>query len=290
MPVHNTERYVARAVQSILDQTFANFELIIIDDGSTDGSQAILERYAARDQRIRLFSRACRGIPRTRQELLTLSVGKYYAMMDSDDESEPTRLEKQLAYLEAHPECVCVTCQMLLTDPEGNPIRTINLETTHEEIDAANLSGRTFFVNGAYMIRRTILLEIGGIRDFPLACDLDVFLRLAERGRLAGLSEALYKYRQHLTNSTLCWEELNRCVARAVHQARARRGLPQDSDAVRVLPGAPLTRLAQQRKWAWWALAAGQTRTARKHALAALRCAPLSLESWRLLVCAARGH
>jgi glycosyltransferase involved in cell wall biosynthesis len=288
MPVHNAERYVGRAIQSILDQTYSDFELIIIDDGSTDGSLVVLRQYATQDPRIRLSSRAWRGIAPTRQELLALCTGRFCAMMDADDESEPQRLEQQVAYLAQHPDCVCVTCRILLTDSDGSPIRTVNLETSHEEIDAANLSGCIF--GGAYMVRRDVLLEIGGIRDFPLGYDLDMFLRLAEHGRLACVPAVLYRYRQHLSNSTLRWQEVNAAATRAVQEALLRRGVPADERPSRLLPGAPLSSLAQRRKWAWWALAAGHKTTARKHAFAALWRAPWSLDSWRLLACAIREY
>jgi len=290
MPVHNARRYVGRAVQSILGQTFRDFELLIIDDGSTDDSPAILRRYVAQDSRIRLIGRAHRGIAPTRQELLALSTGRFHAMMDADDESEPQRLEKQVDYLMEHPDCVCVSCRMLLTDPDGSPLRTINLETSHEEIDAANLSGHSFFVNGAYMIRRDALLEIGGIRDLPLAYDLDLFLRLAQHRRIACLPVVLYRYRQHLSNNTLRWQELNKAVAEVIQEALVRRGLPADMATSRVLPGSALSSLSQRRKWAWWALQAGNVWTARKHAFQALWRSPFSIASWRLAACAIRGY
>ena len=119
MPVYNTKRYVAEAVESILAQTFGDFEFIIIDDGSTDGSRAILERYAKQDDRIRLISRPNTGIVGARNEALGLARGELIAVMDSDDVALPERFEVQVAYLREHPECVVVGSRALIIDPDG---------------------------------------------------------------------------------------------------------------------------------------------------------------------------
>src|SRR5689334_11381918 len=106
MPAYNVEKFVAEAVESILQQTFEEFELNIIDDGSTDGTLSILERYAQRDRRIRLVSRPNQGVVRTRNELLDMSRGELIAKMDSDDISTPDRFQLQVQYLQDHPSCV----------------------------------------------------------------------------------------------------------------------------------------------------------------------------------------
>src|SRR6185312_7739382 len=98
MPVFNTERYVARATESILGQSFGDFEFIIIDDGSTDGSRGILERYARQDGRIRLVSRANTGYAVALNEGLGMARGEFVARMDSDDVSKPERFERQVEF------------------------------------------------------------------------------------------------------------------------------------------------------------------------------------------------
>lgn len=112
MLVYNTRRYVEAAVRSILDQTWTDFELILIDDGSNDGSEEILRRLAAEDARIRLVSRENRGIVASRNEAVGLARGRFIAVMDSDDLSRPDRLARQVEYLDANPDCVLVCCQM----------------------------------------------------------------------------------------------------------------------------------------------------------------------------------
>src|SRR6476661_6105481 len=119
MPVYNAGRYVAEAVESILGQTYADFEFLIVDDGSTDRSRAILERYAARDPRIRLVSRPNTGYAAALNELLGLARGELVARMDADDVALPERLLRQVNYLRAHPEVVCVGTAVHLIDGGG---------------------------------------------------------------------------------------------------------------------------------------------------------------------------
>src|SRR3990172_5385939 len=128
MPFYNAERYVGEAIESILCQTFKEFELVAIDDGSTDRSLEVVRGYACRDTRIRCFSSAHKGIAATRNETLSRANGKYIAVMDADDISLPERLAKQVAYLESHPECVLVGSWVQLMDSAGRPLRVVNQE------------------------------------------------------------------------------------------------------------------------------------------------------------------
>jgi glycosyltransferase involved in cell wall biosynthesis len=295
MPVYNTERYIGAAIQSILDQTTGDFELIIIDDGSTDRSLQLARGYAERDRRIRLVSRENRGIAATRNEALALATGQYLAIMDSDDIALPERLGKQARYLDEHPECILVCCQMQLIDPESAPICVINLESTHEEIDAINMGAPGYFVPVSMMARRDALVAIGGYSEkFALAEDRDLCLRLAERGRLANIPEVLYLYRQHTRSVCRIRPELlAACIHQTVSEARLRRGLTpvaRSGEPATVNASKPLTVTETHRTWAWWALAAGNAGTARKHAAACLIREPFSLETWRLFYCALRGH
>ena len=108
MPVFNAEQFVAEAVESILTQTLQDFEFLIIDDGSSDGTPAILTKYAKKDQRIRLSIRSNKGVVSTLNELVDQACGEFIARMDSDDISLPERLERQAAYLQANHECIAL--------------------------------------------------------------------------------------------------------------------------------------------------------------------------------------
>src|SRR5688572_17248865 len=166
MTVYNTERYVAEAVDSVLGQTFRDFEFIIIDDGSTDGSPFILRNAAARDPRIRLVSRPNTGIVRAANEGIALAAGPYIARMDSDDVCLPRRLETQLRYLDEHPECVLVGSRVTVVDPYGSPVLESMQPLTHEEIDAELLGsgGGWAIVQPSAMMRTDAVRRVGGYR------------------------------------------------------------------------------------------------------------------------------
>lgn len=293
MPVYNAERYVAEAVESILTQTFTDFEFLIIDDGSTDGSLEILRRYEQSDDRIRLISRPNTGYLVALNEMLAVARGEFIARMDADDISLPERLERQIAYLQSYPMCVAIGTCVLVVDPDGDPLCEWNKEQDHNVIDALHLDGRrgSVICHPSVMIRKQAIIDVGNYRDrFYMVEDFDLFLRLAEIGELANLPTALFKYRMH--PGSICHINFDRqreLVQDAILEALGRRGL----DAVLPIQPRPRaihseTSLAQ--KWAWWALKAGYIKTARKYVVTELLRSPFSLGSWRLLYCVLRGY
>jgi glycosyltransferase involved in cell wall biosynthesis len=291
LAVYNGGRYLRAAVDSILTQTLADFEFIIIDDGSTDGSSAVLAEYAAKDSRIRLVSRPNKGLTATLNEGLALARGEFLARMDADDTALPPRFERQIAYLREHPECVLVGSRVMLVDPEGLPIRPWCHQLEHTEIDAAHLNRGWPVVHPAVMMRTDAVRKVGAYRDqYNTLEDLDLFLRLAEVGKLANLPEILLHYRQHFDSVTHKKFEQQRKLRRAIYdEAYARRGQQRGDTSDPPAPP-PRKRYEQHSLWAWYALDAGNVRTARKHALATLRRAPYSLNAWRLMACALRGR
>jgi glycosyltransferase involved in cell wall biosynthesis len=298
MAVYNSERYVEEAVASVLGQTFTDFELLILDDGSTDGSLEVLRRLAATDPRIRLTSRPNKGLAPTLNELVDMARGEFLARMDADDVSLPERFERQVAYLRAHPECVLVGCRVRLIDPDGDPLCDWCTRQDHEALDAVFLRGErsTEISHPAIMMRRADVLAVGKYREFPVIEDVDLFLRLAERGRIANLPEVLLHYRIHAENISKAasyHETIDRVYVEIVRDARRRRGLPEVATA----PAPPRrtrrsdpTPAREREKWAWWALMSGHLATARKHARWLVAREPLSPRSWKLLYCVLRGH
>lgn len=294
MPVYNAERYLDEAVESILEQTFSDFEFIITDDGSTDTSLARLRRYADRDPRIRLTSRPNTGYVNALIEAVPLAKGKYIARMDADDISLPERFERQVRFLEQNPEYAVVGSKVLLIDSDGAPLKYMGERQQHQDIDGAHLRGEGgAIIHPAAMIRTEAMRAIGGYRLLKDE-DLDLFLRLAEYGKVANLPEALLHYRQHLKSvGYQHYAEMVRSVREAVAEARIRRALPplKSSEVLELdlHPWHGPVKMAQyHQKWAWWALQGGHPATARKHAMVALREDPLSLDSWRVALSALR--
>jgi len=289
MPVYNAERYIAEATESILAQTFNDFEFLIVDDGSTDGSLAILQKYAAMDSRISLFSRQNQGIFRTRNEALRLARGEFIAIMDSDDICLPQRLEIQLNYLRNDSRCVAVGCRVELIDPDGDLIGRWDLPLDHRAIDDANLIGYQSIVHPSLFARRELVLTAGGYRQ-DLSEDLDLMLRLAEIGRLANVPDILLRYRRHSGSVTHSFPgPLLKGSFRSISDAWLRRGLgepPSLPAADRTVPSVSF----DHQNWAWMALGIGNVATARKHARRALRLKPFSFSSWRVAYCAVRGY
>ena len=295
MPVYNAERYVAEAIKSILDQTFSNFEFIIIDDGSTDKSTAIIEKYAIADSRIRVLRQGNQGVAKAINNGFQEAGGEFLARMDADDIAYPERFTKQIAFLRKNTECVAVGCRTLLIDPEGLEIGLFMQQQakTHGEIDLAHMKGRGGAITHPSVIFRSeALRRIGGYREvMEPAEDLDLFLRLAEIGRLANLEEVLLKYRMHLqsTGSKRRLEQEQK-VRLAIREARQRRGLPTVPEENK----GPAERNSSASElhcmWAWWALNSGNIATARKHAFIGFFRNPFCWDAVKAFLCSLRGR
>jgi glycosyltransferase involved in cell wall biosynthesis len=290
MAVHNATPYLESAVLSVLEQSYEDFELLTIDDGSTDESGRILDRLACGDDRLKVVHREHRGVAATRNEALAMARGDYFGVMDSDDLCHPDRFEKQVDYLDAHPECVAVGCRTLLVDPDGAPICEWATETSHEAIDGAHMAGRGgILCHPASVMRRSAVLQVGGYDPDSDAEDYDLFLKLAEVGRLANLPEVLFEYRQHASSFGYARRSAQRRSARrALEAAHERRNLPPPQVDRLVIDTVRPDEV--HRKWAWWALGGGYVHTARKHAFRALRAHPFCVENWRAAACALRGY
>jgi glycosyltransferase involved in cell wall biosynthesis len=199
MAVHNCEPYLQAAVESILNQTSRDFEFIIIDDGSSDGSIAILEKYAACDQRIRLVSRGNLGLTKSLNEGLALAKGEYIARMDADDISLPERFARQVDFLDSNPGHVAIGANVMMTDGELRPLRLRPQPRTHREICRELLLGNGGAMTHPVIIfRRAAAEKVGGYDErFVVAQDLDLLIRLSEIGLLENLGEVLLYWRQH---------------------------------------------------------------------------------------------
>ena len=193
--------------------------------------------------------------------------------MDADDASLPERFRREVDYLRAHPECVLVGSRVRLVDPDGDPLCDWCTMQDHEAIDSFYLRGErgTVVSHPTVMMRRSAVLAVGKYRDFQgdVADDVDLFLRLAEQGRLVNLPETLLKYRIHganMSSAASYHERAHQALWEMIHEARQRRNLPPIPTPLQ--PQLSMTTAtSQQETWGWWALGAGHIRTARKYAL-----------------------
>jgi hypothetical protein len=186
-----------RAAQSILNQTFGGFELLLLDDGS--GRSATREasaELAAADPRVRLVRGARRGLARTLNAGLEAARGELVARQDSDDWSEPERLEEQTRFLAAHPEVAIVGTQALLHEAGGAPLWPTRLPEDPAAVAASFAAGANPFFHGSVCFRAAAARAAGGYR--PELCgaeDLDLFGRMTARAPGANLPAVLYHYR-----------------------------------------------------------------------------------------------
>jgi glycosyltransferase involved in cell wall biosynthesis len=198
MPVWNAERYLAEALDSILVQTHANWELVLVDDGSSDRSLEIAESYARRDARIRpLRNQRNLGIVATRNRAFaeTDAQSAYLAVMDSDDVCMPERFAQQVAFLEAHPDHAVVGGNTLIIDERSQAIGARAYPSRYEDILAV-ITRYNPIANPTAMIRKSAMAELGGYDARYARCqDYDLWLRMAARYKLANLDAFTLKYR-----------------------------------------------------------------------------------------------
>ena len=201
IPAYNAARHLTAAVDSVLAQTHRDFELLVIDDGSTDETPAILGRYAQRDGRVRVVSQANAGMGRSLNRGLGLARGEWVARLDADDEMLPDRLERQVAFVNEHPGLDLTATLVNYVDGGGRVIGRSRSElTTPQAVEAAVARNELIHVHHpAVMARRSALLAAGGFRpEFWPADDVDLWNRLVERGcRLLVQPEHLTNYRIH---------------------------------------------------------------------------------------------
>jgi glycosyltransferase involved in cell wall biosynthesis len=215
IPVHNRERYIGDAIQSILAQLFQDFDILLIDDGSTDRSVEVMRSF--HDPRITI---ACNeknlGIPQTRNRGLELARGEYIALLDSDDRARPDRLQKQVDYLDAHPDHVQVGswCQMM--NEQGIPLKKIKRQPAHPEAIKAELLFRCCMSNRAIMGRTEILRKFGYRNDFTRCQDYDLHVRLSSHYKMANIPECLVLGRIHSQQITALTTDLGDAKKREI--------------------------------------------------------------------------
>ncbi len=199
MSVYNGELYLAEAIESILHQTFTDFEFIIIDDGSTDKTKEIISSFS--DRRIKVIENKKNiGLSTSLNKGASIARGKYLARMDADDISLPERLAIQTEFLEAHPEIGLVGCNANVIDEHGTVFRTFYMPQTNALI-RWNMCFRTPFIHPTVVIRKEFLEHVRGYDDSILySQDRDLWQRLSSFTSFANLPDILFHYRNYATN------------------------------------------------------------------------------------------
>jgi glycosyltransferase involved in cell wall biosynthesis len=199
MPIYNCERYLRQSLDSLARQTLTKFEVILVNDGSTDQSGKIAEDFASRDARFRIVNQANQGIVAALNNGLLIAKGHYIARLDGDDLAHPERLQLQVDYLNNNPSCACVGSLYRAIDENGS-LKWVQKVFTH--LRQTNLSVFPPHVatlpHPSIMLRTKTMRGVNGYRhQFPHAEDYDLFLRLAQLGTLDIIPKHLLDYRVH---------------------------------------------------------------------------------------------
>ncbi|MGE0822389.1 MAG: glycosyltransferase family 2 protein [Candidatus Binatia bacterium] len=202
IPVHNRERYVGDAIESVLGQNFDDFELLVIDDGSTDHTREIIRSYAS-DPRVRVIENPDNlGIPRTRNRGIELARGRYLALLDSDDVAHPSRLGMQVEFLDQHPDYALIGAWTGGMDNTGQYHRRVRLLPVSAEEVRCRLLFQCCPAQSSIMARTAILRAYKYREDYAVSSDYDLWIRLAGSHKLGSLPRVLVRSRMHQTQVT----------------------------------------------------------------------------------------
>jgi glycosyltransferase involved in cell wall biosynthesis len=201
MLAYNAEHYVKEAIESALSQEFHNFELIVVDDGSTDNTYSIVESF--RDERLKIHrNEVNKGIVFSRNKGIALSSGRYIGMLDADDVAMPGKFRKQLEFLESNPEFGMVGSWALLIDSTGKETGELwKLSGEPEKIPAIMLF-KNYFVQSSVVFRRSCLPSYNYKEGYEIVEDYKLWIDIMKHSKAWNLPEYLVKYRVHGTNIT----------------------------------------------------------------------------------------
>lgn len=240
LPVRNGLPHLRAAIDSVLQQSFADFEMIVIDDGSIDGSGDVANKFD--DPRIVVVRTECAGIAAALNRGLEIASGEYVARHDADDLSRVDRFAAQVDYLDAHRGVSLVSSLVRFIDADGHDVdngwtRAVRSqwEQAIEPDEIARLMPLTCcIVHGSVMARRSTILAAGGYdHTLPVAQDYDLWLRMLGRGKMARLREPLYSFRIHAAqvSATRGLEQARQMIAAKLRYLRWKMGLRPDTTA-----------------------------------------------------------
>jgi len=229
MSVYNCGQYLSASIESILNQTFRDFEFIIINDGSTDGSESIIRSY--NDRRIKYIKNSRnRGLSYSLNKGLRQAEGKYIARMDGDDIADPKRLELQYRFMKNHPDYGLVTSCFASIDEDGNVIEKKCSFLKPEQIFYL-LHFRNCIAHSTAMYKKSVVLELGGYnQNIPVAQDYELWERVSKVTRIFEDKRILLYWRERRENTSSRYSESQRKVVLDVSHKGIERIMNRETD------------------------------------------------------------
>lgn len=244
LSVYNDAGFVAQAIESVLAQSFTDFEFLIVNDGSSDQSPAIIDAFAARDPRVRVIHQDNRGLIASLNRLIEEARAPLIARMDGDDICLPERLAMQVAFMAAEPACGAVGAQSRDIDMQGRAIPGLDHKPLDHAGIVAQLGKSSPLCHPVVMMRTDLVRRLGGYRAAYRYCeDFDLWLRMAEVAELRNLPEILLEYRRspdQVSERNAIEQHYGAQIALLAHKERE-AGRPDPTESLAVLP--PIERL-----------------------------------------------
>ncbi len=287
MSVYNGETYLSRAIKSVLEQTFRDFEFIIINDGSTDGSLKIIN--SCKDSRIKLIDRANKGLTYSLNEGVKVAKGEYVARQDADDISVPTRLEKEVAMMEKDPQLGLVGSNYTVIDEKEKPLSTTNVFTHPDDLKLALVTCNQYG-HGSTMMRKSVLDRVGPYdKSVGHVEDYDLWVRISRVAKLANIHEPLYLWRRNPTGVTYSNHDEQITQTFAIRDREFKNVLKNPSEYKfasfhPAWPGYFDKKSALYRDMAYLYKTNGRTGRAVLMQIAAIFCRPLYLRNYKRLI------
>jgi len=233
MACYNASRWLHEAIESVLAQTFDNFEFILVDDGSMDETWKIIQSYRDRDERIVAIHKENTGLTDSLNVGILKSRGKWIARLDADDICAPTRLEAQVNFIDCHPEVVLLGTGYFEINEQCRIIKKHKYPSDHHKLVHHLEFSKPFFPHSSAFFSRKIVQDIGCYNPlFKKTQDADLWFRLMERGRIACLQNCLVKVRKHtgqISNSTMGTSQFVYLIAAAICHFLRIYGYPDPS-------------------------------------------------------------
>jgi glycosyltransferase involved in cell wall biosynthesis len=300
LPVYNGERYIVQSVESILRQSYRDFELIVVNDGSTDRTGTLIKGLS--DHRINLLEQENQGLTRTLNNALKVIKGEYIARQDADDLSHPDRLLRQVEFLDTRLDVGLVGSVCLCLNEDGEIIGQTPPLTDPLKLRKILRERGNPFVHGSVMFRRECIGKVGGYRiEMDRAEDYDLWLRISEYYEIAKLKEPLYLWRWSQSGISLTkmeYLEKKAELARELSEERRKEGrdslqagLQEEFFRQQMREDLPASKQSERKRQAYYFYRLGHAAyyggiypTARKNLLHSLKLNPFDLKTWIFLL------